>query len=571
MTKLSPEEYASLCWDKVHDYIQDVKSEKAIVGKYIKLIIAKYEALLNDERYVYRKDRVDKVFKFFSLVNVEHKNSHVQFPILPFQAFMIAYAFGFYYKDNQEKRVVREVFLFVARKNGKTAFAAALQLYGMLADGVVNPQSLLLANTAQQATVSLNFAKSVVYRSEVFKKRLVPQRSRIIYRDPEKQGFIQIFSSFDSQRLEAYSPSMAILDEVHGYPDNTVYAAIKTGTGARLNPMIFLITTAGKKENFFLNDYLKMQKQKLEGIIDDDTTLPMIYQPDETDDIADTTNWKKANPALGHIITEEDLIKDFKLAAYSYADKYIFLTKHLNVFYDNVDVWIPEEFISPLFNYDKERFIERLIERDCYVGMDLSKTGDLSSIVLYFPATKEDPNDYVLPYFWMADVPGNEIRKSGRNISDWIYEGWITKNSKRKIDLDDIYDKIVELNQFYNIISIQYDPYNAPDLVARLKERGFVCESYRQNATSFNAPLKMLEAKIYDKSIKFTNPMLLLNFSSVVLYTDSNANIKIVKNKRSDSVDGVVALGMAIGGYIKNTFSDEAVGINNYLQFLRQQ
>lgn len=567
MQILSPNDYVIDSWSKVYQYIEDVNSGKAIVGKYIKKVIAKYEALLKDDRYVYRKDKVDKVFKFFSLVNVEHKNSYVQFPILPFQAFIIAYAFGFYYKDNIEKRLVREVFLFVARKNGKTAFSAALQLYGMLADEIENPQSLLLANTAQQATVSLNFAKSVVFHSEVFKKRLIPQRSRIIYKDPEKQGFIQIFSSFDAQRLEAYSPSMAILDEVHGYPDNSVYAAIKTGTGARLNPMLFLISTAGKKENFFLNDYLKLQKQKLDGTVDDDTTLIMIYQPDDTDDLSNPIYWRKANPALGYIISAEDLIKDYNVAKYSFSDKYFFLTKHLNIFYDDVNVWIPEEYLEPVFTYYDPI---RLMGRSCYVGMDLSKTTDLSSIVLYFPATEDDPHDYVLPYFFMANVPGNEIRKSGRNIYDWIQEGWITKGDKRTIDLDSIYDKLVELNDEYNIISIQYDPYNSPDLVARLKEYGFICETFRQTATSFNAPLKMLEAKVYEKSIEFTNPMLLLNFSSVKLYVDSNANIKIVKNKQSDSVDGVVALGMAIGGYVKHIYGEETLGINAFIESMRQ-
>lgn len=560
MDKLDAQSYSDACWEKVHEYAKGVLTDEIVVGKYIKKVVLKYQTMLGQkEKYIYRVDKVDKVFKFFSLLNIELKNKYIQFPLLPWQAFAIAYTFGFYYKDNPEKRVIREVFLFMARKNGKTAFSAALQMFGMLADGVENPQSLLLANTAFQASISLNFAKNMINHTPQLQKRLIGQRSRIIFRDYDKQGFSQIFSTIDPARLEGHSPSMAILDECHAYNDNSIYQAVKTGTGARVNPLIFLISTAGNKNNGFLNDYLNQHKDILDGKYDNESILAMIFQPDPEDDLANPECWVKSNPSIGVINSIEDLLIAHNSAKHSFADQYYFITKHLNLFYDSPDTWIPEEYILPLF----EDFPEgELYGKDAFIGMDLSKNTDLSSIVIYIPG--EDVS-YAIPYFWLANMEGNHIRKNGKDLTNWIFEGHITKCASKTIDLDLIYNKIIELSEKFNIVSIQYDPYNAPVLVARLKEYGLNCEKFPQNASKFNAPLKLLEEMVYNKKIKMKNPALIWNFSNINLYVDSNANIKIVKNKQLDSVDGCVALGMAIGGWAGNKFGDELMGITSYL------
>ena len=129
-----------------------------------------------------------------------------------------------------------------------------------------------------------------------------------------------------------------------------------------------------------------------------------------------------------------------------------------------------------------------------------------------------------------------------------------------------IYDKIIELSEKFNIVAIAYDKYNAPQLVSRLQEAGFGCENFEQSAKRFNAPLKTLETFVYEDKIRFVeNPCMLWNFANVVLYIDTNANIKITKNKQNDSVDGVVALGMSIGSYITSKYGEELIGLRTYL------
>jgi phage terminase large subunit-like protein len=273
---LTPEEYADRCWTYHDQYVDGVETDYIIVGKYIKKVVKRYKDMLNNKKYVFREDKVTKAFKFFSLLNIEHKNTYTQMFLLPWQCFFIACVFGFFYADDTNKRVFTEAFLFLSRKNGKTALAASIQLYGMVADGVANPQSILVANTSNQASVALNYAKDIVTHSPVLRSRLMGHRSRIIFADRQKQGFCQIFSTIDPARIEGFSPVFSIMDEVHNWENPGVYNALKTGTGARQNPLMMVITTAGSKTNGFCNDYLKMHKGILDGNIEGENTIGFI-------------------------------------------------------------------------------------------------------------------------------------------------------------------------------------------------------------------------------------------------------------------------------------------------------
>lgn len=562
--RLNPEDYCDKQWTQVQSYTDGIYDGSILVGKYIKLAAEKYVRMLNEkDKYVFRVEKVDKVFKFFSFINVELKNEYIQYPLLPWQSWILSFIYGFYYKDNPEKRVIREVFLFVGRKNGKTNFTSALQIYGMVGDGVENPQSLLLANTSAQASVSLNYAKDIITHSPPLRKRLVGQRSRIIYKDMNKQGFCQVFSSVDPARIEGTSPSLALIDEIHGWDNNGPYLAVKTGVGARVNPMIFIISTAGNKNAGFCNEYLNYHKNILEEKIKDDNSVAFIYQPDPEDDLSDEKIWAKSNPSLGIIISVDDLKIAYQQAAHSFADKYAFITKHLNIFYDTPDVWIPEDVLYDVFvKFD----LSILKGRDCYMGIDLSRTTDLTSIVLVFPPTEEDKKFYCIPFFFMANRADNILRKNGRDLTEWIRRDFIIKHEAQVIELPKIYDKIVELSNEFNILSISYDRYNAPQLISQLQEYGLFCQNFEQNARRFNAPLKYLESLIYEKEIQiWNNPCMLWNFANVILYVDSNSNIKIMKNKQNDSVDGVVALGMALGGYLDGKYGQEITGLRTYM------
>lgn len=566
MARLTPNEYCEYAWRLQTTYIEGVLSGNIVSGSYLKKAIQKFLDMQHNPMYIYRDDKVNKVFKFFSFLNISHKDHYQQFKLINWQAFLISAVYGFYYKDKPENRVVREVLTFIARKNGKTAFVAALQLYSLVADGIDSPQAILLANTASQASLCLSYAKGMVSHTPELRKMLIGQRSRIIFKDYGKQGFAQVFSSVEPARLDGLNVSFAVIDESHNYDNSDILNVMRTGTGARLNPLIVLITTAGSKNKAFLAEYVNQHKNILDQTVTDDTMFSLLYMPDVGDKLGDPTVWVKSNPSLDIINSSEHLKMAFEKAKHSFSDKYAFFTKHLNVFFDDAATWIPEEYLRPLFiDFDEYKYRGR----ECWIGMDLSKTSDMSSIVMTIPIPEEKIT-YVVPYFWLADRQENLIRKNGRDLMPWISSGHIIKCDSKTIDMNLIYEKIISIAKDFDVISIQYDPYNSFELITRLKEYGLNCEIYKQNASKFNGPLKLIEEMVYNKRLILkNNPVLLNNFANIILYVDQNANIKINKNKQSDYVDGCVSLAMSIGGYLENRYGSEVMGLTSYVDTIR--
>lgn len=566
--RLTEKEYIDHCWTLTEHYINGVRAGEIKVGKYIKLAIERYKTDVNRTDLEYKVKKVDKVFAFFSYLNIELNNEWVQFPLMDWQCFFISAIFGFYLVST-DKRKYNEGFLFIGKGNGKTPFASALQLYGMLWDGMTTPQSLLIANTGKQALNALNYAKGIILNTSALRPRLIGQRYRIIFdqRKNKSMGFCEIMSAVDPARLHGYRPTMAIIDEIHGFKDGKAVDAIRSGIEKTFNSLMLVITTAGNKDYPYCQEYLEYHKKILEGSFVNETAFGLIYQIDPEDDIADSNCWIKSNPSLGTLLNIEDMEKSFNNAIHSLETRYEFYTMRLNIFWETPDTWIPEDVLAPCF---KDIDMTKLAGRECWVGMDLSRTSDLTSIVLFFYIEEED-KFISIPYFWFANRPKDEQRKNGRSLTTWIRDGLITKCKTQVIDLDQVFEKILELNANFSIQCVYYDRYNAIHLNQKLKDAGIPCQEFPQTAMRFNAPLKMLEQFIYEQRISFANnPVLLWNFSNVVLYPDANANIKIDKKRQMDAVDGVVALAMSMGGFIESKYGEEILGLNQYLNIAKK-
>lgn len=535
------EDYIKSCWDKVDDYIKGVETGSIIVNKWIKKAVINFKNDLNRSDLEYKVDAVDRVFKFFYFMNINRDNHYSRFYLLPFQAFITAVLFGFYYKETGKRRY-RYVFLFLARKNGKSVFATALQLYFLLADKVEDPQSLLLASTREQAGICLEYATGIINHSPSLRKRLEAQRYKIIFRDRTKGGFSKVLAS-NANRLDGYSANGAILDEIHSYPDDKLFNVIKSSILARENPMIFMITTAGFSFTSFCNKYLLYAKNVLNGDVKDDSLFSAIYSIDEGDDYKDPSCWIKANPALGEICHLDDLLTEFNQSRFSRTQMDNFLTKHLNIFVDQERVWIPNENLTKVFREIDE---SELYGEKCYIGLDLSSTRDLTALVCLF---KKSDKYFVIPYFFMANNAEKFLRSGGINLKDWIDERKIIKCETPTIDYDLVVETFADLKKKFDIQLCSYDPYNSSAIINKLYELEIPMSPFEQRAQRFNEPLKAIEKAIFDDTIVLSNPVLKWNMNNVVLYIDGNGNQKIMKNKSLDSVDGAVSLGMAMGAY----------------------
>lgn len=556
---IDPTQYAEIHYQAAYDYADQVASKQILTNRWIRLAVKRFRKDIKRKVFTLDPEKVKLVYKFFALLNIQVRGEYDQFNLHPYQAFIILNLFLFYYRKTGRRRFT-SMFLFIARKNGKTVFAVALNLYFLVLDGVTDPQSLLIASTREQATIALDYAKGIIINSPAIQSRLRPMQYEIRFKDRNSIGFMKPVPAIDPARLEGYSPSSAILDEVHAYADARRYEVVTSGQGARLDPITLLISTAGSLANSFCNTMVENCKSILRGDARDDSMFILLYMLDEDDDYKDPSLRIKANPSLGEIVTIEYLDQEYQKTINIPSLLPNFLTKHLNIFTGGSEIWIPEEKLQ---RAAVPYFIKRVPKQDIYLGLDLSSTRDLTSLV---GILEEDRKFDAIPWFWLPSNSEMLFRKGGINLLNWIREDHIIHCQTETIDYDMIYDHIVNIDQEYNIVALGYDPFNSDLIVPRLIDYGINTYKFPQTASAFNFPLKYLEKLIYEKQMSFGgNPVLLWNFRNVVLYIDGNNNIKIMKNRSKDSVDGAVSLGMALGGWLSYNLDPEKANIAAYL------
>lgn len=563
--QLNRDQYIKYCWQCLDDYIYSVKSGKRKACKEEKWAVARYEKDLKNKDFVFKKDKVERVFKFFYYLNVNNKNGgYRRLKIVGYQAFTIANIFGFYFADNLDKdwagmRRFNTSFIFIARKNGKSTFSAAITLYALLADGQTDPEVLYTASTRDQAQHCLKAARGIIFNSKAINERITPNRYELKYKDRRKTGFAKIISSI-AKKQDGYNPSFAVLDETHALENHDMYNVIYSGMGFRLNPHIMMITTAGFTLDSLAHDYLETGSKVLnpDNETTDDRTFFLIFRLELEKEVYMPEMWEKANPAIEETQQKGYIEAKFEKAKFYKSELIDFLTKQCNIFTSsNVD-WIREDELKPLF-VEKIPLSEEQIHGPeygtglaQYIGVDLSATKDITSVVcLYYDEEKD--HFYVRPYFHKAFDLKKRQRKGGKDLTSWIEDKLINEHTTSTIDFNLISSQIIELahkNNHYT--EVAYDPMFATMLVSTLQQERIKCTSIAQTAVQFNEPLKFLETLVVEKKITFENEVLLWMFgNAVVKVVDGNGNIKVMKNESLDAVDGVVALAMALKLYLK--------------------
>jgi len=549
--------YAQIQKQKADKYMDGIVSGKIIANKWIKLAVKRYQKDIKSKKWIKDQSKVDRVFEFFSYLKINIKDKYVQYEFIPYQAFIIQNLFLFYDKDGDRR--FRYLFLFVARKNNKTVFAVALNFYFLIADGVTDPQVLLLATTREQAAIALEYGKNIAKNSPALRK-VKQNRYKLNYTYKESTGFIKTLAS-NASRLDGYNPNAATLDEVHAYPDDSLFNVVKSGVLARGNPLISLITTAGFNLDSLCYELVESSKIILSGIQKDESWLCFLYMLDEGDNYRDPKVWGKSNPALDVVIKMKSLKIEYNSTKIRPSELPNFQTKNLNLFTDQIEDWIDREVLIKASYKWADKKLKGL---QCFGGLDLSSTRDLTSFVLLFEI---DGLFIAKPYFFLVNDDKKKTRKGGLNLEPWVKKGYIIQCQTKTLDYDLLYQTIENLSAEYDIYSIGYDPFNSALIVPKLEELGINCDAFPQTAMRFNFPLKFLEKQLYDENICMSdNPCLTWNMGNIVLYIDGNENIKIMKNKKLEAVDGAVSLGMAFGQWIAENIDPEKAGLESYLK-----
>ena len=312
-----------------------------------------------------------------------------------------------------------------------------------------------------------------------------------------------------------------------------------------MQPLYFMITTAGNNTNSICYEIHSKAKDIIEGRKIDSTFYPVIYGASEDEDWTSPDVWRKANPSLGITFGIDKVQDACNSAKNSPAEETVFRQLRLNQWQKQTQRWLS------LTKWDacKVDFDESDLEgRICYGGLDLSSTTDLTAFVLVFPPLDDDDKYFVLPYFWLPEETIDlRVKRDHVKYDVWARQGFLQTTEGNVVHYGFIEQFICELGERYRIESISYDRWNATQLSQNLEGEGFTMIQFGQGFSSMSAPTKEFEKLVLEKKIAHNgHEILRWNVDNITIRRDPANNIKIDKAKSTEKVDGAVALVQAL-------------------------
>ena len=482
----------------------------------------------------------------------------VPFDLLPWQDKIIRDIFGTVKEDGY--RQYNTAYVEIPKKNGKSELAAAIALYLTCGDGEWGAEVYGCAADRQQASIVFDVAVDMVDQSPALKKRIKPvlSQKRLVYMPTG--SFYQVLSSesFTKHGLNVHG---VIFDELHAQPNRQLYDVMTKGSGdARKQPLFFLITTAGNDRNSICYEVHQKAEDILRGKKHDPTFYPVIYGIEDDDDWTDEKNWYKANPSLDHTIDIEKVRAAFISAKDNPAEENLFRQLRLNQWVKQSVRWMPMHMWE---NCSFEVNPEKLKGRECYGGLDLSSSTDITAFVLVFPPIPGDDKYYVLPHFWIPEENLDlRVRRDHVPYDIWKQQGYLKTTEGNVIHYGFIEKFIEDLGTKYHIKEIAFDRWGAVQMTQNLEGAGFTVVPFGQGYRDMSPPTKELMKLTLEKRIAHGgHPALSWMMDNIHVRTDPAGNIKPDKEKSTEKIDGAVAMIMALDRAIRN---EDKFDLNEY-------
>lgn len=498
----------------------------------------------------YDEKKADRAVKFIeSLSHTKGRWAGKPFWLFPWQEQIVRDIFGIV--DGNGKRQFRTAFVEIGKKNGKSELAAAVALYLLYADSEPSAEVYGAAADRQQASIVFDVAKSMVEMTPALMKRskIMGATKRIV--NFQNAGFYQVLSA-EVGTKHGLNVSGLVFDEIHAQPNRKLYDVLTKGSGdAREQPLYFLITTAGTDRESICYELHQKAKDIIEGRKIDPTFYPVVYGLSDGDDWTDEKNWYKANPSLGQTITIERVRDMYRDALDNPAEENVFKQLRMNMWVSSLTRFIPEH----IFNLGNDPIdIPALEGRECYGGLDLSSTGDITALALMFPPRDENERYICLPFFWIPeDTVPIRVRRASVPYDVWVRKGLIMATEGNVVHYGFIEQFINDLGEKYHIREIAVDRWNATMLTQNLEDDGFTMVPFGQGYASMSPPTKEFYKLLMEGKIQHGgNPVLAWMAGNVVVDTDPAGNIKCTKAKSPEKIDGIVAAIMALDRCVRH-------------------
>ena len=455
----------------------------------------------------------------------------------------------FGWKREDGLRRYRRAYIEIPRKNGKSTLSAGIALCLLFADEEPGAEVYSAAADRDQAAIVFDEAKAMVEaspelrkRAEIYKRAIVVAGTRGVYR-------VLSADAYTKHGLNAHG---IVFDELHAQPSRELWDVLNTSTGARRQPLMVMITTAGFDRESICWEQHEYARQVLAGIIQDEQFFAFIAAADETDDWLSETTWRKANPNLEVSINLDYMRSEARRAELTPAYQNTFRRVHLNQWTQQDTRWLPIEAWDRCAG---EVNAKQLAGMACYGGLDLASSSDIAALVLAFPHDADEQEMfYWLPKFW---IPRENMiaraRKDRVPYDAWVRDGLMTATEGNVIDYGIIARDIEALGEQFDIKEIAFDRWGAFQISQQLEALGFTMVGFGQGFVSMSQPTKELLRVVLDGKLAHGgHPVLRWMADNVVVSTDPSGNVKPNKAKSREKIDGIVAGVMALDRAIRH-------------------
>ena len=523
----------------IQEYYYRIQSGEIVVGRWIKLLYEKITAGLRDGLFFFDDRKANKAIRFIENFchHCEGRSDLIKLEL--WQKATVSVIFGIV--DADGLRIFREVFLVMGRKNGKSLLASAIIAYVKYLDGEYGAKIYCLAPKLEQAEIVFeNFYKMVMAEPEL--AGLVQKRRSDIYMESTNCTTKKL--AFNAKKSDGFNPHLTVCDEIASWPAEQglkQYEVMKSALGARKQPLILSISTAGYVNDGIYDELMKRSTAVLLGSSEERRLCPILYMVDDPAKWDDLEELKKSNPNMGVSVSPDFFLEEIAVARNSLSKRAEFLTKYCNIKQSSTQAWLPYEVVDAVCG--GEYSLEDFRSTYCVGGIDLSQTTDLTACCVVI---EKDGKLYVFARFFM---PANKIdelqEREGVPYRLYVSQGLIQPSGENFVDYNDCFEWFRMLVEEYEILPLQvgYDRYSAQYLVQQMEQYGFHMDDVYQGE-NLTPVIHECDGLLRDQTLQLgTNNLLKAHFLNVGMkQNEETRKIRPVKIDPRTHIDGFVAV-----------------------------
>lgn len=526
----------------IFKYHEAIQKKEVIVGVWVRLCFEILTTGLLNGEWEFNEKKANKAIKFIENFCHHSEGRSDLLHLELWQKAIVSAIFGIMDKTTGYRQF-REVFIIVARKNGKTLFAAAIAAYMTYVDGEYGAKVYFLAPKLDQADLVYDAFYQIVQSDDELDSITKKRRSDI---------YIKAFNTsvkkiaFNSKKSDGFNPQLVVNDEMEAWPGDQglkQYEVMTSALGARKQPLIISIATAGYANDGIFDELFKRATAFLKGNSREKRLLPFIYMIDDIEKWDSIEELKKSNPNLGVSVSVEYYLEQIEIARNSISKKVEFMTKFCNIKQNSAVAWLDYWDVMKCVHEEKPLSLEDFKGCYCVGGIDLSRTTDLTAASIVI---NRDGINHIFTRFYMPQKR-YEVAINEDNTPYNIYRdrGFLFISGENQVDYKDVYNWFIELVKVYKIkpLKIGYDRYSANYLVEDLKTAGFHTDDVYQG-TNLTPILHEFEGNLKDGLFDFgDNSMLAAHFLNVAVDINLNdSRMKPVKIEKRMRIDGAMSV-----------------------------